>query len=81
MYQYRLTVNGNAVIWDTYPGARWSAICRQAEARGGIVARFEERLITTPDILKLLVNPAGYIKIDDNTVVCPWEIVAECDSR
>ena len=78
-YQYRITVNGSqGEILDHIPDERWSLICEVMEQRGQY-AKLERRLITTHDILPLLVDPTGYIKLNDNVVVCPWQILAEAD--
>ena len=75
-FQYRLKVNGaTSPILDIYPGEQWTRICEVIDQRGG-VATFESRLITDHDILPLLTDPTGYIKLNDNVVVCPWEIIA-----
>lgn len=81
-YQYRITVNGSERTSDYYPDEQWNKIFEQSEFRGGITAKLERRLITTPVILKMVedAEQKGYIQIDNNTVVCPWEVLAEIES-
>ena len=79
-YQYRLTVNGaTGSILDEYPKEQWSRIAEVIDSRGGI-ATFERRLITDHDILPMLTDPTGFIKLSDNVVVCPWEVLAGMES-
>ncbi len=79
-YQYRLTVNGvTSKILDEYPKEQWSRTAEVVDTRGGI-ATFERRLITNHDILPMLTDPTGYIKLNDNVVVCPWEVLAGMES-
>jgi len=79
-YQYRITVNGVERIFDSYPIERWNKIFNLADRRGGIRASFDERLITSSIILKMVDNSRGdYLMVDDNTVVCPWYTLAEVD--
>lgn len=75
-WQYRLKVNGaTGPILDTYPGEQWTKICEVIDNRGG-TATFERRLITEHDILPMLTDTTGFMKLDDNIVVCPWEVLA-----
>lgn len=75
MYQYRITVDGApSPITNAYPGQRWAAIADTCEERG-LPATFERRLVTDPDILDLVSDTAGYIKLG-NRVACPWETIA-----
>ncbi len=79
-YQYRLTVNGaTGKILNEYPGEQWSRIAEVIDFRGGI-ATLERRLITDHDILPMLTDPTGFIKPGDK-VVCPWEVIAEVETR
>ena len=77
--QYRVTVN-NAVgnIQDKLPSEQWSCVFDVIEERGGY-AKLERRLITDKSILDLLVDPAGYINLNNGQVVCPCEILAEAE--
>lgn len=76
MYQYRLTVNGSVgAVLNTYPGDQWSRIADVCEERG-LCAIFERRLITDTEILDLVCDTTGYIKIGAK-VACAWEIMAE----
>lgn len=76
-YQYRLKVNGAiGPIMNTYPGEQWTKIASAIDDRGGI-ATFERRLITGSDILPMLTDPTGFIKLKDNVVICPWETMAQ----
>jgi hypothetical protein len=76
MYQYKITVNGNqGNITDIYPYKQWSRITIVEDERG-INAKFERRLITDTEILNMVENTKGYIKIGDK-VVCPWVTIAE----
>jgi hypothetical protein len=76
-YQYRITLNNNQYpITDNYPGDQWSQIAEHQEERG-YHAILEKRLITDESILPLLTNPTGYLKLKDNTVICPFETIAE----
>jgi hypothetical protein len=80
-YQYRLKVNGTiGPILDTFPGEKWTEICVVIDARGG-TATLERRLITDHDILPMLADPTGFIKLKDNTVVCPWEVLAGMENN
>lgn len=74
--QYRITVEGQSSgVLSTYPGAQWATAAENCEARG-LNATFERRLITDLDILDLVPNAQGYIRIG-NRVACPWEVIAE----
>lgn len=73
--QYRITVGGQSSgVLDVYPGERWNAAAPTYEERG-LCAVFERRLITDLDILELVEDTRGYVRIGDR-VVCPWEIIA-----
>lgn len=73
--QYRITVNGQSSgVLDAYPGDRWNAAAPLYEERG-MRATFERRLITDLDILDLVEDTTGYIRIGDR-VACPWEVIA-----
>ena len=77
-YQYRLKVNAaESEIMESLPAEQWKKAVDAAEDRG-LHATLERRLITSPDILKMLVNPAGYMRIGE-IVICPWEVLAEAD--
>lgn len=76
MYQYRITVSGTSSgVLDKYPGAQWTKTTDHCEDRG-LLATLERRLVTDADILELLTDATGYIKLG-NRIVCPWEIMAE----
>lgn len=77
-YQYRVTVNGSQGETVLHIPENWSQICDVSEARGWY-SKLERRLVTDPGILPLLVDPTGYVQVDENTVICPWEILAEAD--
>lgn len=73
--QYRITVNGQSSgVLDAYPGERWNAAAPTYEERG-LCATLERRLITDADMLDLVEDTRGYIRIGDQ-VACPWEILA-----
>ncbi|OPY05600.1 MAG: hypothetical protein A4E61_00248 [Syntrophorhabdus sp. PtaB.Bin184] len=82
-YQYRLKVNDREEIFDNYEkiSDMWSRLCKTAESRGGVSGSLSRRLITTPCIFKLLGHSDGWVILDQNTAVGPWEILAECDGR
>jgi hypothetical protein len=76
MYQYRITVNGTqAPITSEYPGAKWTITTDHCEDRG-LPATLERRLITDLEILDMLIDTTGYMKLG-NRVACPWEVLAE----
>jgi hypothetical protein len=76
MYQYRITVDGTTgAITSEYPGALWTDATDHCEDRG-LAATFERRLVTDLDILDMLVDTTGYIKLGAR-VACPWEVLAE----
>jgi len=76
-YQYRITLNNTqSPITDDYPGDQWSKIAEHQEERG-YHAILERRLITDESILPLLINTKGYLKLKNNIVLCPFEIMAE----
>jgi hypothetical protein len=64
-------------ITNNLPETQWARVCETSEQRG-YYAKLERRLICDKSILGMLVNPAGYIELDD-CVVCPWEILAKAD--
>lgn len=75
MNQYRITVEGSRTPpLDIYPAERWAAIAEACEDRG-LGARFERRLITDPEILDLVDDTTGYIRLGSQ-VLCPWETIA-----
>lgn len=79
MYQYRITVNAaQSEITGALPSQQWAKIANVWNARSGIRARLESRLIASPAILRLIpdAEKRGYFEIDD-VVVCPWETIAE----
>jgi hypothetical protein len=82
-YQYRLQVNNREEISDNYQkiSHMWSHIFETAESRGGISGSLSRRLITSPFIFKLLGHSEGWMILDQNTVIGPWEVLAECDGR
>lgn len=84
-HQYRITVNGSqSDITNDYASIteRWSRIAERLEARGG-VAVLETRLVTDRDIMALVVDPRGYIQVNDENgnpiTVCPWHDLANLD--
>jgi hypothetical protein len=73
---YRITVNGSiGSILSSYPAEQWGQIAETYESRG-LTARLERRLVTDTEILELVPDTAGYIRLGDR-VACPWEIIAE----
>jgi hypothetical protein len=76
MFQYRVTVNGNiGKVVDKYPSEQWARVAETCEERG-YCAKLERRLITDTEILDLVVDNTGYMKLG-NRVACPWEVIAE----
>lgn len=76
MYQYRITYDAQiGKILDKLPSKQWGKVCQVCEHRG-IIAYLERRLITDEDILPLLEDATGFIKLKDGRVICPWEILA-----
>jgi hypothetical protein len=82
-YGYRVVINGTENYYDAYQQANehWNRAYQQSEERGGLAGTFERRLITTPLIFKLLGHKNGWTELDENTVVGPWEIIADFDGR
>lgn len=77
--QYRITVNGSqGEITDHIDNQRWEKICDVCEDRG-LYAKLERRLITDKTILQMIEDKTGYMELDENTVICPWDILAEAD--
>ncbi|HHX70981.1 MAG TPA: hypothetical protein GX708_23395 [Gallicola sp.] len=76
-YQYRITVNqqqGN--ILDFFPNEQWQRIT-EIENQRGIDAKLERRLITDTSIFPLLTDPSGYMRLNNNIIVSPWQTIAE----
>lgn len=77
MFQYRIIVNTvEGQILENIPDC-WSFICGIMEQRGQN-ARLERRLVTDKSILPLLTDTKGWVVLRD-TVVSPWEILAEAE--
>lgn len=76
MYQYRLIVNGaQGAPTNSYPGAQWEQVAQVIEDRGGH-AQLLRRLVTDAEILELVEDTTGYIRLGAR-VACPWEVLAE----
>jgi hypothetical protein len=79
-FQYKISVNGaEGRILDSSPDKDWKRIAEFLEARGGHAILYR-RFITTPDILPLLADKTGIIRLGD-VVVCPWRIIAELELK
>jgi hypothetical protein len=78
-YQYRITVNGcTGPIKDN--SSTWGNTTDIIDSRGGI-ATLERRFVTTHDFLELIEDHKGHIKLKNNMLLCPWEIIAQVESR
>ena len=79
MYQYRITVqSAQGPITEHYDASKWSIICETCEERG-LYAKLERRLVVDGEILLMVSDPTGYIRLNSGSVVCPWEILAAAD--
>lgn len=77
---YRLTVNGKETHHDTCPSETWSRIADACEARGGVQAKLERRLISFDDCTALFPCIEATDANGTPIWISDWTIIAELDS-
>lgn len=74
--QWKILYNGTeSAIADIYPGDRWTRIADTLDGRGGHAVLYG-RTINEADILGMLADTTGWIRLGDRAI-SPWQILSE----